>query len=280
MSGYLAREGVNIDQRRSAWETLSSMNSAYRELAIDAGLAVGGAVPMVGWAADAVALGRSWTSGTWTDVIFDLAGFVPALGDTAKGGRILAKIDDLRRTLDIANTAVGRMFQGTREAATKYWADIAKAREEAYQAAVARCSGRQPCIDALPSRKGPQYNNAPSTGGRWDGERGDGVWHPDGGGAPIKYTNGFPDFSGHVVTSGGVPGRVEIPMTGTSSDRNLADRAMQDLTGDPNWTRPPGTVWHHKEDGVTMELIPSAINSRYGHTGGSALYGTQHGEAF
>ncbi|MGL4309556.1 MAG: HNH endonuclease [Paracoccaceae bacterium] len=266
MSGYLADAGVDVTQRRSAWETLSNMNDAYGELAIDVGLAAGGAIPMVGWGADAIALGRSWSSGTWTDVMFDLAGFVPALGDTAKGARVVAKLDDLRRTLDIANTAMGRMFQSTKEAAAKYWDDVMASRKAAYDEAVRACGTNKACRDSKAPMKGPQYAQTPTTNGNWVGERGDGVWHPDGGGPPITYRNGFPDFSAHSR------GQVEIPMTGLRGDHAMADSAMRNQLGDQNWTRPPGYTWHHKEDGVTMQLVPTSINNTYGHTGGASLY--------
>lgn len=267
MSGYLTDAGVDVATRRSAWETLTNMNGAYRELLIDAGLAVGGAVPLYGWAADVVSLGRSWSSGTWGDVVFDLAGFVPLFGDGAKGARIAARVDEVRRTLDVANTAMGRMFGATKEAAAKYWDDIARNNRANYERAVANCGSDKRCRDAAALQKGPQYANTPTSDrGTWTGERGDGTFTPNDGGPPITYRNGFPDFSAHSR------GNVEIPMTGTPADRRMADQAMRDQLGDPNWTKPSDYTWHHKEDGVTMQLIPTSMNSSYGHTGGASLY--------
>ena len=34
---------------------------------------------------------------------------------------------------------------------------------------------------------------------------------------------------------------------------------------------PDGYVWHHVEDGKTMQLVPQDIHSQVGHTGGAAV---------
>jgi hypothetical protein len=47
-------------------------------------------------------------------------------------------------------------------------------------------------------------------------------------------------------------------------DRILANRAGLDK-------EPKGYVWHHVEDGKTMQLIPKKIHRDTGHTGGAIL---------
>ncbi len=125
-------------------------------------------------------------------------------------------------------------------------------------------------------KKGPQYKNTPTSDkGSWnpsDG-RGDGVFTPNNGGPPITYKNGFPDYSSFSK------GDVEIPMRGNhSSDFTNADKAMREQLGDPNWKRPRDHTWHHKEDGVTMQLVPKNVHSTGGgasspHMGGASMYG-------
>ena len=34
---------------------------------------------------------------------------------------------------------------------------------------------------------------------------------------------------------------------------------------------PPGMTWHHNEDGVTMELVPSKLNNNVPHDGGASV---------
>jgi hypothetical protein len=34
---------------------------------------------------------------------------------------------------------------------------------------------------------------------------------------------------------------------------------------------PEGYVWHHVEDGKTMQLVPQGIHSKARHTGGTAV---------
>jgi hypothetical protein len=271
MSGYLADAGVNVAETRTAYAQLQDLNKRYGDMLIDGGLAAGGlAPPPWGTFADVASLGRSWTNGTWGDVFFDVIGFVPVL-DLVKGARTGLKVNDIRRGVDAANTAMGRVFQTTKDTAAKYWADMAKARKAAYDEAVKKCNGKKACLDKLPSPKGPQYDTLPKDPNK-------GSWTPKDGSPAVTYKNGFPDFKPFSKAD------VEIPMRGNSTDFTAADKAMQARTGDANWQRPDGYTWHHKEDGVTMQLVPSSINTAsYGgvnHTGGAALFGKVHGEGF
>jgi hypothetical protein len=81
------------------------------------------------------------------------------------------------------------------------------------------------------------------------------------GGKPITFKEGYPDFSPHAVKS------VEIDMVGNASDFGRANEAA----GLPGKEAPKGFTWHHKEDGVTMELIPSDLNNKVPHTGGASI---------
>jgi hypothetical protein len=276
MSGYLAKEGVDVNKTRSAYEQLGQLNAKYGEIAADATLAAAGFLPPpAGTAADVVSLGRSLWKGDWGGALFDVIGLVPIAGDAAKAGKIANKLSDLRKSLDVANSAMGKVFNKTKDAAAKYWDDIAKKNRKTYDDAIKGCKDKK-CRDAQAGKKGPQYNNTPTDGanGTWKGERGDSVWEPSAakGGPPVTYKNGFPDYSPHAQQS------VEIPMRGDrTNDFTAADNAVRQKTGNADWERPDTHTWHHKEDGVTMELIPKSVHATGGgastpHMGGASMY--------
>jgi len=82
--------------------------------------------------------------------------------------------------------------------------------------------------------------------------------HPSG----VEFTEqGFPNFRPYSQAE------VEIPnLTGKYSiDSQLANEAM----GFPS--TPKGYVWHHVEDGATMQLIPQGVHNSVRHTGGAAV---------
>jgi RHS repeat-associated protein len=80
--------------------------------------------------------------------------------------------------------------------------------------------------------------------------------HPKTG---IPFRNGFPDFS-KVATQ-----TVTIKQTG-----GPADFAAANLAAGLSET-PKGSTWHHVEDGTTMQLVPTDIHAKTGHSGGAAL---------
>ena len=289
MSDALRRADPNLDpaKTRTAYDELQQLNSKYGELATDAALAAGGALPPpAGTAADVASLGRSLWKGDWGGALLDVVGFVPIVGDAAKAGKIANKLNDLRRALDVAGAGMTRQFRRTKEVAAQYWDDVLATNRRAYDDALKNCT-TPACRESAALLKGPQYHNTPKSGanGQWNGERGDGVWNPTNGGPSITYSKGFPDYSPHVYSRNGVSGDVEIPMQGTRSDFSTADRAMRDKLGDPNWRRPRNHTWHHKEDGVTMQLIPSNVHATGSgastpHMGGSSMHGGGQAQEF
>lgn len=282
MTNALAKEGIDPAQTTDAWNQLQQLNKQYGDLAADAALAAGGALPPpFGTAADVAALGKSLWTGDWGGALLDVVGFVPLLGDAAKGGKIANKLNDLRKAIDTANSALARRLQQTKDVAKKYWDDIAKKNRNAYDEAIKNCQSKA-CREDLAKLKGPQFEKTPKSGenGTWSGERGDSTWKPSNGGPEIQYKNGFPDYGPHSA------GNVEIPMKGNhTTDFTAADNAMREKLGDPNWRRPSDHTWHHKEDGVTMQLIPKNIHSTGGgastpHLGGAAMHSGSHSTDF
>lgn len=289
MSGYLQREGVDIDTTRTAYGELAQLNNKYGELAADAALAAGGVLPPpAGTAVDIVSLGRSLWKGDWGGALFDVVGLVPIVGDGAKAAKITNRLNDLRKAVDVANTGMRRMFTKTNDAARKYWDDLIAKNRKAYEDALKHCDNTRACREAAAAKKGPQYNNTPTSGknGEWvSGERGDGVWKPANGGPSIKYENGFPQYGDHAIAS------ADIPMKGnTTTDftaaRNAAEEQLRAKFGD-NWKNgwKQDYTWHHSENGTTMQLIPKSVHATGDgastpHMGGASLYDGSNQTAF
>lgn len=280
MSEALARGGVNPSQVRDAWTQLDQLAKKYGDLALDAGLAAGGALPPpFGTAVDIVSLGKSLFTGDWGGALLDLVGLIPLFGDGAKAGKIANRLMDLRRAIDAAANGLRNAFKRTNDIAKKYWDDLIKKNREVYEKAIKDCANKK-CRDQKAHLKGPQYKNTPVNNGHWTGERGDSKWVPDNGSPPIEYKNGFPDYSPHSK------GDVDIPMTGSRDiDDDLALQAMRKKLDDPSWDPPADHTWHHNENGTTMQLIPKNIHATGGgahspHMGGAALYQGNQAEAF
>jgi hypothetical protein len=274
MGSRLSQAGVDVNKTRDAFSELQKLNAKYGELALDATLAAGGALPPpFGTAVDIFSLGRSLIKGDWGGALIDLGGFVPLLGDGAKAGKVIKKLDDLRRVLDVAGTAIAKNLDATKKVAAKYWDDLIRANKKKFDDAIKQCTTKE-CREAAAKLKGSQYNNTPTSGsnGQWSGERGDSTWKPSNGGPEVRYNNGFPDYGPHSK------GNVDIAMKGNrTSDFTDADKAMRQQLGDPNWQRPSDMTWHHNENGVTMQLIPKNIHATGGgastpHMGGASLY--------
>lgn len=124
----------------------------------------------------------------------------------------------------------------------------------------------------------------PSSEGSWMGKPGESGWtstKPEvtriTNGEPIPFKNGFPDFAKWVI------GRVRLgKMTGKNRiDFKEADKIHAQAkgwfkNGEPDWKRvenlraEQNLTWHHHQDGVTMELLPSDLNGKVPHTGGAS----------
>jgi hypothetical protein len=75
-------------------------------------------------------------------------------------------------------------------------------------------------------------------------------------------TDGFPDFR----AAGVVQKEVNIVSTGSrSGDFAAANRAAGFME------TPKGMTWHHHQDGTTMQLVPTDVHAKTGHTGGFSL---------
>lgn len=285
MSDFAQDYGVDATQIRRAGSELKDLASKYGEFATDVALAAGGVLPPpAGTAVDAASLARSVSKGDWWGAVFDVVGFVPLAGDAIKGGRVAWKLRDLGRVVDELTVGLARTFSKTEDAAKAFWAS--KRNMRAYREALEACDGTRKCLDAAALSKGDQYKKTPKSGpkGQWqpDNGRGDGEWVPTPGSelaeaikpkTSVTYENGFPKFDDFSQ------GQVKIPQTGNhGADFRLSDELYRKQIDDPDWTRPDGMTWHHKEDGTTMQLVPSAVNGNAGHYGGASLFKVKDGE--
>jgi hypothetical protein len=293
-----------------AKEELAALESSYKELAADGALAAAGwAPPPWGTAADLASLGKSLFKGDWGGALFDAIGLIPIAGDAAKAGKMGKRVKQIEAAIDVAKTKLTRqlanVINGRRAAAKKYWDDIVTKGRKQYDEAIKKCS-TQECKDKAATLIGKHYERTPVGGkgkGEWvDGYRGDGKYRPDPNsdlgqeladfsknkklnpsGKPIdgiEYRNGFPDFGELTVPAGaGKKAQVEIIQAGNhTSDYKAADEALQAATGKTQamLEKELGTplTWHHKEDGVTMQLVPQYVHggsNGSGHAGGASL---------
>ena len=88
------------------------------------------------------------------------------------------------------------------------------------------------------------------------------VSYTDWDGNTVLYnSNGYPDFSPYKVEQADNV----VGMTGVySHDAALANARVKYSS------TPEGYVWHHVEDGKTMQLIPQDIHQHFPHTGGAS----------
>jgi len=235
-------------------------------------------------ACDLVGAGISAYRGDFIGAGLSLISMIPyagdAIGKTAKGARLVAKMDNLRRRIAAMTEQINTLRRRAQEAASA----AVRAKEQAKAAAKAVDDALvQKCASKLDGGPNPYGTRSPASGWAPGATRGNADWTPDAStsygrsvlywqqkngmtpGTPIKFREGFPDFSPYSKH------QVKSDMKGDyHQDFGQADAAMRRQF--PGWERPSDHTWHHSEDGVTMLLVPKDINS-IPHTGGNALAG-------
>jgi hypothetical protein len=252
---------------------------------------------------------RSLFKGDWGGALFDAIGLIPIAGDAAKAGKLGKRGRQLMAAIDVAKTKLTRhlanAINGRRAAARKYWNDIVTEGRKNFDKAVSKCS-TQECKDQAATLIGKHYERTPVGGegkGSWlEGHRGDGMYKPDSSSDlgqelanfsnnkklnpsgkkidSIPYKDGFPDFGDLVVPAGaGKKAEVEIIQAGNhTTDYAAADEVLKAATGKTKAMLEKeygvALTWHHKEDGVTMQLVPEYVHggsNGSGHAGGASL---------
>jgi DNase/tRNase domain of colicin-like bacteriocin len=309
MSSQFPPGSSQADYNR-AQADLDRLESAYQELAVDTGLAAAGwAPPPWGTAADIASLGKSLFKRDWGGAVWDGIGLIPIAGDAAKAGKLGRKAKAIEAAINAARIKLVRQaahrMAARRAAAKDYWRKVIAEGRKRFDEAIKSCS-TQACKEKKVGLIGEHYKKTPVGGpgkGRWEGGiRGDGRFTPDPAsslgkelkkfsGNPalnpsgrtldsIPYKDGHPDYSDFVVPAGaGKKAQVEIIQAGNhTGDFTAANDALKQATGKTKLQleKVLGTklTWHHKEDGVTMQLVPERVHGATagsGHTGGAFL---------
>jgi len=76
------------------------------------------------------------------------------------------------------------------------------------------------------------------------------------------------------VGTRGISGDVEIELSKTidrDKDFSSARQAMAEKLGLNEFEEPRHWTWHHREDGMTMQLVPTELHNNMPHTGGVSI---------
>jgi hypothetical protein len=288
--GAALRDPTVQGKLKALQEKAAALEKQLSDLRVDALIDAAGLVDPTP-VSDVIGFARGAARGDWASAALSLVSMVPYAGDVLakpiKGAKLTKKAIALRKQLaDVA--ARSRQLV----------ADALK--QDAAKVAAKRVINKQKRIDkanTLPCGKpigGNRFGTqSPKKG--WSGERADSNWRPEKaglpkrklnaiesvtGGKPIKFKDGFPDFSPYVAKVKDAAGKevraaVEIAVSKTgdrAADFRRACEAMARKLGVERFderTLPGGPwVWHHKEDGVTMELLKTKLHKNVPHSGG------------
>ncbi len=90
------------------------------------------------------------------------------------------------------------------------------------------------------------------------------ITYTDRLGRSVKYVDGFPDFRPYLYKGG--ENEVSILMTRNRSWDEIAANFAAGYS-----ETPAGYIWHHHEDGGTMQLVEREIHELFTHIGGHSL---------
>nr|WP_297382682.1 HNH endonuclease [uncultured Roseateles sp.] len=237
---------------------------------------------------DGISAVMSVAKGDWIGAGLSAVSMIPYLGDavakTAKGARAIKKLKELTESI----SDVMKRLDALKKNPFKSKKDAAEAVRNARKKAEDACAGCKPHekygVHGLPQSKPPKQE--------WrNGTPGDGTFvrQTPKGELQVPYENGYPNYD--KATLGGKPvvaSNVEIPhMNGSQgpdgADFKAAAEEMRKSSGNKHWpganatdsqagqSVPDGYTWHHKEDGVTMQLIPKEAHTGVSHTGGASI---------
>lgn len=199
--------------------------------------------------------------------IIDLAsGWLPYVGDslkTLKAGKTAKKIADLKKQIETANEYLKKF----KELEDRYKEAAKRVREARKAKACEKACGELRWGTRLPGKDK----------GDFIGDPGNSTWVSKDKTVTIEYKEGYPDFSTAKIN--GEPAVIkefEFPQKGNHSSvditkaNNRAGYSAADYKEISEYY-----VWHHKEDGVTMQLVNrKAHDSALGggsHIGGSSI---------
>ena len=271
---------------RKAEAELGKLNEELRLDLLQAGIDAAGTVdptPVSDLTGAAVSVYRGDFIGAGLSLISMIPYVGDAVGKSAKGARLLKKINDLRKRISITANKIVDLQRANRKAASRM------SRLRKHRLGSKHSDEMVVCRKCNEKAKAGEFaHNRMPNGGEWNGTPGDSYWRPGTdkyyerklrvlnerrglpANHPIEFRNGFPNFEPYAS------GKVKIDMKGnclTSSngDFGKANAAMKKIDPDFDWDEVSKThTWHHVEDGTTMLLIPKTVN-KIPHTGGASL---------
>jgi hypothetical protein len=213
---------------------------------------------------DLVGGGMSLIEGDIVGAALSGVSLVPYLGDLLakplKGVRAAKRLAELTEQIGKLTKKIDQLKD-----------QLARRREAAKRVREARRRGRSVEQCKADGNWGTQL---PRTG-KWDppNSRGHGRWTSEDGQYSIDYREGYPDFS----TAKGPANAERPPYRGSVEIDNMKGNYGSDFdAADAAWMRnnngqrpPEGYTWHHKEDGVSMELVRTDVHDRAISAGGS-----------
>jgi hypothetical protein len=239
---------------------------------------------------DGIGALMSAARGDWFGAGMSLVSMIPyagdAVGKTAKGAKLMARVATLRKR--IANNVV----RGREIVANALKKDAAAIR--AKRAAQKAEKIEDGIVSGCPVGGNRFGTQSPKKGWSNPNERGNSDWNPaESGlakekvediesvtkGKPVAFKDGNPDFSEYTYKAKGADGsavdaKVEIELSPTGNreaDFSKAREAMAEKLGQDKFYEPPDYTWHHKEDGTTMELVPTDLHRNVPHSGGVSV---------
>jgi len=210
-------------------------------------------------------MGMSMAEGDWVGALLSGTSFVPYLGDALAKPIKFARAAKTVKAIEREAAALAKVIDAYKNTAAKF-------AQRKLAAAAERARRAKEAAEACAKKGNIQGCNpwgAPVPEKGFAGTRGDSTWTSANGKVTVEFEKGYPNFKKSnppaLHMDGG--GEVEIFQAGNhTSDFREARNAMRKKLGDNAWPgnggdMPDGYTWHHKEDGVTMQLVKKDVHN-------------------
>jgi len=230
-------------------------------------------------ASDLISMGMSMAEGDWVGALLSGTSFVPYLGDALAKPIKFARAAKTVKAIEREAAALAKVIDAYKNTAAKF-------AQRKLAAAAERARRAKEAAEACAKKGNIQGCNpwgAPVPEKGFAGTRGDSMWTSANGKVSVEFERGYPNFKKSnppaLHPDGG--GEVEIFQSkDRGADFEAAAEQMRKKLGDNTWpgngdNKPTGYVWHHKEDGVTMQLVKKEVhnvaNGGGSHAGGVSI---------
>lgn len=240
-------------------------------------LDLGGMVPGAGAIADLLNAAISAARGDWLGMALSIFSAAPAVGDAAALAKIAKNAPKYAEALAVVEAKVlpklpDRIAQPLKDFIGKAKAKLdemagpkkepSKPEPPKKEPESAKKGGNDTQVRKVNRPRRPNEK-------KWKEKGGSIKENPDGSttyttkdGVSVTYSKeGYPDFSSHSVA--------EVKANGLSGEYGPDSKLANSQIGLQK--TPNDYVWHHVEDGKTMQLIPKNVHKAFPHTGGSSV---------